>query len=46
MKNKTLPKVCIFIALKDLSPVCCASPPRHNRNFTDLSRISELTRYS
>jgi len=22
--------------------VCCASPPRYNRNFSDLPRISEL----
>jgi len=24
--------------------VCCVSPPRYNKNFSDLPRISELVR--
>jgi len=34
--------VCKFTTLKDLSAMCCASPPGYNRNFSDLPRISEL----
>jgi len=46
-EQMVLPDVCKFTALKDLSAVCCASPPGYNRNFSDLPRISELaSKYS
>jgi len=39
------PKACIFITLKDLSAVCCASPSEYNKNFSDFSMVLKLERY-